>query len=125
MTNSVTGIEQSKKLAEILPIESADMVWVDYGYCKRILPKDDVDATTYPTITPAWSLSALLMVLPKNIGRYTKSLYWFDEAWHCGYGDEDFEGLYDVSADNPVDACVEMILELHKEGLLWQKNKNK
>ncbi len=117
-----TNIEQSKKLAEMLPIESADMVLVDYGYCKRILPKDDVDATTYPIITSAWSLAALLDYLK------SKSILEIEVAdsfrIETDYYDEE-EGkivhpIHSImyESEDFVDACYEMILELHKEGLL-------
>ena len=119
---SFTSIEQSKTLAKILPIESADMFYLkipnslSVGYNYSDLPyfatlgmKDNL---------PAWSLASLLEVLPKDIGRYTKSLYWFDETWHCEYVDEDSEGLCGASANNPIDACVEMIVKLKEKGIL-------
>jgi len=105
-----TDVPQSKKLAEILPIESADMTWVDYGYCKRVLPKDDVDANAYPIIIPAWSLATLLDVLPsgkalihdKDTSKYKCICKNIDTNYY----------------NNAVDACYEMILLLNKEGLL-------
>ena len=116
---SYTDLEQSKKLAEILPLESADMEYM-------FLKKDGSKVSNVPfvkdgfeepeccyTFIPCWSLSALLDVLPKQFGRYTKSLCWFDDAWHCVYMDEDC-----VSADNPLDACYEMILKLHELNLV-------
>lgn len=60
---SYTDVEQSKKLAEILPIESADMTydWAvidkEYStipYCRK--PIDDE--------LPCWSLAALLEQIP-------------------------------------------------------------
>jgi hypothetical protein len=57
----------------------------------------------------------LLNVLPNSQGRYQKTLYWFDDAWHCEYVDE---GKYGVTAGNPIDACYEMILKLHELKLL-------
>ena len=60
---SFTDIEQSKKLAEILPLESADMSWVSNGLGKpfaRIIPiKGDPEE-----LCACWSLAALLSVLP-------------------------------------------------------------
>lgn len=112
---SYTDIEQSKKLAEFLPIESADMCFYYKDDIPQLVPFSKHNNRFY---IPCWSLTALLEVLPKNIGRYTKSLYWFDEAWHCEYEDEDSEGLYGASADEPIDACYKMILELHELNLL-------
>ena len=106
---SFTDIEQSMKLAEILPRESADMTWVDYGYCKRILPKDDVDANAYPIIIPAWSLAALLDVLPSGkvlIHDKDTSKY----KCICKNIDTNFW-------DNAVDTCYEMIIKLNELNL--------
>ena len=134
-----TDLEQSKELSEFLPIESADM------YYQYVLPKSDkikhnpeignpINAlewynkgysfggkepiTLDEYCVPCWSLATLLDVLPKQIGRYTKSLYWFDEGWHCEYLDEDSEGKYGVSADNPLDACYELIIKLRENNLI-------
>jgi len=124
MIKSYTDLEQSKKLAEILPIESADMYYekgigdnyrIDFGnYADMSISKNllHIDAI------PCWSLSALIGVLPKQFGRYTKSLGWFDDAWHCVYMDEDSECKYCVSADNPIDACVAMIIKLSELKML-------
>lgn len=115
-----TDLEQSKKLTEILPLESADM-----RFCFSHTLGGRIKGH-YPMIgrepsmgtIPCWSLAALLSVLPKQVGRYTKTLYWFDDAWHCEYVDEDSESKYGVTEDNPVDACYEMILELKEKYLL-------
>lgn len=59
-----TDIEQSKKLAEILPTESADMFYRDSN-------NDDVklmwEHVAQKVTTPCWSLAALLGVLPLKI----------------------------------------------------------
>ena len=66
---SYTDINQSRKLAEILPLESADMCYVNDGTAIKI------DANSYSVrysmwkdcvvaIIPCWSLAALLSVLP-------------------------------------------------------------
>ena len=61
-----TNIKQSKKLAEILPVESADMSWAGTGLGKpfaRIIPSKG-----YPEeICPCWSLAALLDILSETI----------------------------------------------------------
>ena len=67
---SYTDLEQSKKLAEILPIESADMCFVNDGTASKI------DANPYNVrkhmwkdvqLIPCWSLASLLCVLPYTI----------------------------------------------------------
>lgn len=65
---SYTDIEQSKKLAEVLPLESADMGWnVFIDDTKRPLPIDDwdlvKDGSGNVKFYPAWSLAALLEIL--------------------------------------------------------------
>ena len=113
---SYTDIDQSKKLAEILPIESADMCYNDgelrIGYAPLAKERDDY--------FPCWSLAALLSVLPKYIGDYGKCLYFNMGYYYCGYMvDGDFMlSIEETSADNPIDACVEMILKLHELNLL-------
>lgn len=133
---SYTDLEQSKKLAEILPIESADHHYVrkvtdfsgnpvdgEWSHPKYGNPNSKYanyivqNFTSYERL-PCWSLAAFLDYLPNNQGRYTKSLYWFDDAWHCEYVDEDDGCILGTSADNAIDACYEMILKLHKLKML-------
>lgn len=112
MIKSYTDIEQSKTLLEILPIESTDMTWIDYGYCKRVLPKDDVDARTYPVITPAWSLAALLDYLKQQ---YYVKLDHDGISWSIICFSHDSDLKYTSSMfDDPIDACYGMILRLNK-----------
>ena len=104
-----TTIEQSRKLAEILPLESADMCYS--------LPCEDGDKPLLEQggfgSTPCWSLSALLGVLPYGYSSIlTKSFNGKD--YYCEIDGKPFETL----SDNPVDACNEMILKLHKLKLM-------
>ena len=97
-----SDLEQSKKLAEILPLESADMFYtlIDQGLYLEVKQgiepsKDDI---------PCWSLAALLGVLPNSTDI-------------C----KNIEGRYYVHgffSDNPVDACVDAIKALHELKLL-------
>ena len=79
---SFTNIEQSKKLAEILPIESADQTWARIAIAGANLdvPEEmqyrhngDMPFQYYSGIgTPCWSLAALLSVIkPVNDNTYT------------------------------------------------------
>ena len=73
---SYTDIEQSRKLAEILPLESADMRIGNYvgesgkvdGTNIHYYPKGESFGA--PEIIYAWSLAALLNVIPKHIKDY-------------------------------------------------------
>lgn len=140
---SYTDLEQSKKLAEILPIESADMYYsatIDattfkpvYGTPPRV--KQECSAT-YKTDIPCWSLAALLDVLPNEISTGERFIDKFqivvrkydggdNTTFHqIAYGNN--RGLSGSWHDmintgerkNLVDACVEMIVKLHEMNLL-------
>lgn len=115
-----TDLEQSKKLAEILPIESADMwywhfptapTYNDYGY-PMFHKGEDIRNV------PCWSLAALLGVLPNKL-QIALAINDFQgdrkEKYAIGSVEHD---KYDCFADNPVDACYEMIIKLHEQELL-------
>jgi len=107
---SYTDIEQSKKLAEILPLESADMSWVSNGFGKpfaRTIPiKGDPEE-----LCGCWSLAALLGVLPD----YTLQTNTDGTVFVVC---ESKKPMISDAYDNPVDACVAMIERLHELNLL-------
>ena len=122
---SYTDINQSKKLAEILPSDSADMarcggenvIMTDY-----ISAKKKFSVCGELTITPCWSLAALLRVIPKHIKDYNvlridisdnDFAIWYDEI---GYGVNN--ELPNITEESAVDACVAMIKTLHELNLL-------
>ena len=115
---SYTTVEQSRKLAEILPLESADMGWnVFVDDTTRILPINDwdlvKDGSGNVKFHYAWSLAALLNVLPNP------SLHKTFIGWRCdSYNKEGTTRNLGESADNPVDACIAMIEKLHELNLL-------
>ena len=112
-----TDLTQSRRLAEILPLESANMYYHPY-------PNDE-DWYDIPNIgnadlrynqLPCWSLAALLDVLPYSqlskdklggnkegwiVSAYPDNCR-YDSCWH----------------DNPIDCCVEIILKLHELKLI-------
>ena len=119
-----TDIEQSKKLAEILPIESADM-------CFNISQRSNMPPLMTPYsifneffnigetpdfLIPCWSLSALLDVLPEGMieNYYAPNLQKENGKYSIAYGNDKLL----CEADNPIDCCVEMILKLHEQKLL-------
>ena len=118
---SYTDLEQSKKLAEILPIDTADMFWADG---ERPAVWNNKDVSLDETDTPAWSLAALLDVLPISIdeGRHCLALINSnpngDIDWLCCYEDDNGNLLMECYADNQVDVCLEMIYELKENDLL-------
>ena len=136
---SYTSLEQSKKLAEILPIESADMY---YQVSQSILFPKEREYSKYPfvhttyvtfdnlnVVYPCWSLTALLNTFSKgeNIDcsisfGYYKSSGEYIEKWLCTF-EKEGETIADyiiesADGDNPVDACYEMIIKLHEQNLL-------
>ena len=121
---SFTSLEQSRKLAEFLPLESADYfhapdagVVVTEPY--KLKEDDETVITAYKGAVPCWSLAALLSILPK-IGSeepIIQKLYYVSnpvERYICQYSITNITGEY----DNPVDACYEMILKLHELKML-------
>lgn len=69
-----------------------------------------------PQIIEAWSLAALLNIIPcGQVNRMANSDKWEASSWN----DSDYEPAYYVEDyDNPVDACVDMIENLHELKML-------
>lgn len=68
MSNVVTTIEQSRKLIELgLDPESADMTYLLFSDGKYSIKVEIGERQKGESFLPAWSLSALLEVMPKVI----------------------------------------------------------
>ena len=123
---SYTSIEQSKKLAKILPLESADFGWnVFVDDTTRILPIDDWDLTKNGDgnvkLYHAWSLAALLEVLKQHCERLETTVRINKNYNVFASGDGFTYRSFDEYPDgisNLIDACYELILKLH-ELRLW------
>ena len=139
---SYTNIEQSKKLAEILPIESADMCYRAYRE-EGGIPDYQVSLCPFQFASwvgvPCWSLAALFDILPSEF-KYYETTYEIDI---CKYVLTDDVDLYQIAYRNCkidedghhswkdmintgekedlVDACVEMIYKLKEKDLLWKR----
>ena len=131
---SYTDISQSKKLAEILPLESADCFW-DYDnlqkYHRISWFEEGYDKDSQLRLNEnnvcAWSLTALLGVIPTMICsifeknalrlRIDKSETDFN-IWYENIDTGMVEEGFDIIKTNPVDACYEMILKLNELTLL-------
>lgn len=127
---SYTDISQSKKLVEILPLESADMRYgyiapydysdrmYDGGYDEIPYPKDfliknpNFSANEYDAELPCWSLASLLSVLPEIQGG--KPIIALNDNYITYPHISDLH----TKADNLVDACVVMIERLHELKML-------
>ena len=123
-----TDIEQSKKLEEILSLERADHHYVRQVRDSTGKPVDRKWSTpkygnpnssyaiyivqnfsSYEKI-PCWSLAALLDVLPVRLEMLR------DGKWNAMIS-RDGEARSTVN-DNPIDACVELIIKLKEMDLL-------
>ena len=126
-----TSLEQSKKLAEFLPLESADMHYhydFDFDELESIptITEEDDHFVLFPKDVRCWSLASLLNVIPKEVKikgqRYAPCLFpiidghWLYRLWYNS--NEIIESPIGVWCDNPIDACYEMIVKLHEQKLL-------
>ncbi len=128
---SFTDISQSRKLAEILKLRSADMYYPSDGASPRFGV-----ALYLSSNIPCWSLAALLAILPNEIIT--------DDSFECHYqihirkyDGGDNTTLYQIAYGNErgssgswhdmintgekeslIDCCVQMILTLHELNLL-------
>ena len=130
---SYTDIEQSRKLAKILPLESADMEYLaikENGLLIAKIPfvKDDseVEDSAYSHIYDrivCWSLATLRNLLPPAI-KPNKDLYLFEShntfnnSWVYRYYNEDDTSYLYYNNTSEIDVCYEMILKLHELNLL-------
>jgi len=123
---SYTDLDQSKKLAEMLPIESADLAWYPSyakdGYSIRMLNDAyplDIIGDAHDEI-PAWSLAALIETLPLGIDIHNitdgHKMYYYVEIYMRRSGKEMY--LSTERRENLVDACVEMIVKLKEKELI-------
>lgn len=118
---SYTNLEQSKRLAEILPLESADMWWAYYYDVISDTGEYDKEPMLHKPVCdpdkalPCWSLAALLGVIRETIG-YT--LYGVNNVYmFCNLGDKPWKLETEVY-DNEIDVCCEMIIKLKGLNLL-------
>ena len=113
---SYADIKQCRKLAEFLPIKSADMCFnisQRHNMPPLMTPyskfNEFFDISPTPDfLIPCWSLAALLNVLPSSTLDSSDDHHY---RLHCM---ERFTEWY----DNPIDACYEMIMKLKEKNLL-------
>lgn len=129
MIKAYTDLEQSKKLAEILPLESADACWTNHLF-ERFLSSWRVESTPPQEykclldrfvvsgylIEPAWSLAALLSILPvtATLLKDANISNTGDIKYNCECSMVNIHKWF----DNPVDACYEMIFKLNELKML-------
>ena len=117
MKKICTTVEQSKKLIELgLDIETSDMYW-DFQETGYILIADELGYYHNDSEIPAWSLTALLNLLPEELELLsdedvfvpTLSRYYDDKSkFICCYDNGGCEHWY--IEDSPVDAVYNMLV---------------
>lgn len=119
-----TDIEQSRKLAEILPLDTADMWWsknfIYYNPTAAIgISAEYSNVYTYKfgeDDIPCWSLAALLEVIGVECRMEKTPL---DQSGEFTYSFvDDYYNIRTFEEDNAVDAAVEMIYKLKEKDLL-------
>ena len=137
---SYSDLQQSRKLAEILPLESADMFLAINGTIPMVSKYiDDGFITADNTAIPCWSLAALMNLLPSEFtekGKYSETTYEIDirkyaltkdvDIYQIAYGNYKFyedgnsswkDMINTGEKENLIDAAFEMIC--------WLKENNK
>lgn len=130
MVKICTDINQSKKLLELgIDVNTADMYYsYDYNIDEyeddaQIIPQSELGQhfSLFPEDIPAWSLSALLGILPSVIKRKEKRMFLTLEkagAYNLYYKSPDrLDELWETK-EELVDACYKMIINLHELKLL-------
>lgn len=124
-----TDIEQSNKLADILPFESADMCWELDKDCSieayNLVPLLRYNANERKELfgkdkklIPCWSLSALLQLFPHD------DTHGVELNNYCGANDRVWfiRGNYGFTfiriKDEPIDGLVELIFKLYEQNLI-------
>ena len=131
-----TTIEQSRKLAKILPLETADMYYhwyieedgdtIESGH--RITTPNIGNFITHKVnkmILPCWSLAALLEQLPYELCDDDGNSVYLqinkeNDVYQLVYTDPygEFESIETDRYEHFVDACYEMIIHLNELNLL-------
>ena len=127
---SYTDLKQSKKLAEILPLNTADQCFLNDGTAIKAEINSYAVAMKlwkehYVEIIPCWSLAALLEELPYEVvddegTSYFIHMYKEDDQYQIAYCNE-YLYINNIETDvyeDFVDACVEMICLLKDKNLI-------
>jgi hypothetical protein len=127
---SYTDKEQSKKLAKILPIESADMFWYRDAVVKeanpRIMNYMQIPELQSMYYYPCWSLASLLEEIPSTIVNNVDEdlklhIYKDNLQYYLSYENEYTGDMFEIETElyeNMIDACYEMIIRLNELKLL-------
>lgn len=129
MNKICTSLEQSKELIELgIDVSTADMDYIPfanepkvYNCVINIYNNEHEDDWI-----PAWSLSALLNLMPPYLFEFERGIdlniypSLNGKAWHCGYMPNAVENMKNdkfkqiTKGDNLIDAAFEMVVWLKK-----------
>lgn len=129
MNKICTSIEQSQKLIELgISYDTADMIWAtiyDENHMVSDYRSDVIPCRLYSgNAIPAWSLSALLNLMPETIVPdndshqvYQMDVYNYDGWRICEYvGEIDRDSLVGFEKEWFIDAAFEMVCWLKENG---------
>ena len=130
MNKICTDLEQSKKLIELgIDVYTADMYWKNgvsdkYFQCFTPFVGSGTDMD-YDYDIPAWSLTALLELIPPHLGEFSEGIdFGFGKAmngkWYSAHYlqfiKEDIKPFKTVTGETSVDAAFEMVCWLKENG---------
>ena len=119
---SYTDLEQSKRLSDILPHESADIRFCfSHTLGGRITGHDPMIGREPALGTiPCWSLTALIELLPNKIVVNNENYFLNftkNNVEYRGIGTWDGQKCISTKAENLLDACYNMIVKLKKDNI--------
>jgi len=112
-----TDLKQSKDLSKFLSFESADMCFNTRNKMPPLMTPygrfdEFYDISPTPSfLIPCWSLTALMDVLDRG------AVFKTPKGWACQTYIE-YKAIISDYYNNPIDACVAMIENLHEQNLL-------
>ena len=114
MAMNVTNIDQSRKLLEFgIDPSTADCLWVYDHTEKRYFPHFKGfygNIVSSDNNVPAWSLSALLDLMPSEVvANHFLTLEKEGDGYCCCYEDINGNSFHHFFAENPIDAVFEMV----------------
>ena len=130
MNKICTSIEQSQKLIELgIDICTADMLWTYDFTVNAINGLNVISEQLKPEEKdiPAWSLTALLKLMPPYLFEFERGIdlniypNLNGKGWHCSYMPNNIEDMKKdkfrqiTNGDNTVDAAFDMVCWLLKE----------
>ena len=120
MNKICTDIPQSKKLIELgIDIQTADMYWWATSLRYYIEAMDDGDFNEAEGHVPAWSLTALIELIPTED---KKDEYYVDTESHSDYHIVNYRNCWDgcihseYSEESLLDATYKMVVWLKQNG---------